>query len=235
MLTGMVTDSLTPSVTDRAPDRALTIRSRGLGALYLVSGLSFIAAVVNPPMLPYWADDTATALQLAAAHREAWAATVWLLSVAVVAAAGAVWLTSTLLRTAWASLATAIYVIGAALGVASTTFDLSVSSTQLGVDTLPDWYLGAASWADGLATTYFAVLSPVALIALAVAVLRTGTLPRWTAVMLIVAAAGLLGQFAAWGGALPFQQFLAFVAIGVGLIVRPATRTDSTTHTPEGA
>ena len=154
------------------------------------------------------------------------------------AAAGAVWITSTVLRTPWASLASAIYVIGAALGVASTTFDLAVTSTQLDAGDVPDWYLGTASWADGLGTAYFAVLSPVALIALGVAVLRTGSLPRWTAAVLLVAAAALLGQFLTWGGALPFPQFLAFVAIGVRLIARPLRATSLSPDpslTPEGA
>src|SRR5947208_10818745 len=117
----MATDPLAHTV----PGNALPIRHRRLGALYLVSGLSFLAAVLAPPLLPYWGDDRASALQLAATHRDAWTATVWLLTVAVVAAAGAVWITSTVLNTAWASLANAIYVIGAALGVASTTFDLA--------------------------------------------------------------------------------------------------------------
>ena len=207
------------------PDHALTVRRRGLGVVYLVSGVSFLAAVADPPLLPYWGDDRASALQLAATHLEAWTATVWLLGLAMVAGAGAFWITSTVLGTAWASLASAIYVIGAALGVASTTFDLAVTTSQLGAGGVPDWYLGTASWADGLGTAYFAVLSPVALIALGVAVLRTGSLPRWTAVVLLVAAAAVLGQFLTWGGALPFPQFLAFVAIGVRLIVRPLRPT----------
>jgi hypothetical protein len=228
----------TVSLPRTVPDHALTVRRRGLGAVYLVSGLSFLAAVLDPPLLPYWGDDRASALQLAATHREAWTATVWLLAVAVVVGAGAVWITSTVLRTAWASLANAIYVIGAALGVASTTFDLAVTSTQLDAGDVPDWYLGTASWADGLGTAYFAVLSPVALIALGVAVLRTGSLPRWTAAVLLVAAAALLGQFLTWGGALPFPQFLAFVAIGVRLIARPLRATSLSPDpslTPKGA
>jgi hypothetical protein len=228
----------TVSLLRTAPDRALSARRRGLGAVYLGSGLSFLAAVLDPPLLSYWGDDRASALQLAAAHREAWTTTVWLLTVAAVAGAGAVWITSTVLRTAWASLASAIYVIGAALGVASTTFDLAVTSTQLGSADVPDWYLGTASWADGLGTAYFAVLSPVALIALGVAVLRTGSLPRWTAAALLLAAAAVLGQFITWGGALPFPQFLAFVAIGVRLIARPVSRVSPSPDpslTPEGA
>src|SRR3954452_11852398 len=194
----MVTARLPRPGTDHPP----IVRHRGLGAVYLVSSLSFLAAVLNPPLLSYWGDDRASALRLAAAHRDAWTATVWLLSLAVVAAAGAVWITSALLQTASASLANAIYVIGATLGVASTTFDLAVTSTQLDTGRAADWFLGVASWADGLGTAYFAVLSPVALIALGVAVLRHGMLPRWTAVVLLVAAAALLGQFVTWGGAL---------------------------------
>jgi hypothetical protein len=212
----------TDTVTDRVTDRVTAMRHRGLGALFLASGLSFLAAVLNPPILPYWGDDTGSALQLAAAHRAAWFATVWLLTVAIAAAAGAVKLTSNLLDTPSAALGNTLYLIGATLGIASTTFDLAVTSSQLDAGNVPDWYVGAAQWADGLSTAYFAVLSPVALILLAVAVLRSRVLPHWTAVALIAAAACLLGQYAAWGGALPFPQFLAFVAIGARLMVRPA-------------
>ena len=35
------------------------MRHRAMGVLMLVSGVLFVAAVVNPPILPYWGDDTA--------------------------------------------------------------------------------------------------------------------------------------------------------------------------------
>lgn len=48
-------------------------------------------------------------------------------------------------------------------------------------------------------------------------------LAHWTGVVLIVAAVTLLGQYAAFHGALPFPQFLAFIAIGIGLLIQPPT------------
>jgi len=54
--------------------------------------------------------------------------------------------------------------------------DLAVTSTLLGTKTLPDWYLGVAEWADGFGTAYFALLSPAALIAFAIAILQSKVL-----------------------------------------------------------
>jgi hypothetical protein len=116
-----------------------------------------------------------------------------------------------------------LYLVGATLGLAATTYDLAVTSTLLDAKRLPDWYLGIARWADGFGTAYFALLSPAALIALAISILQTKVLARWTAVVLIVAAATLLGQYAAFRGALPFPQFLAFIVIGIGLLIQPPT------------
>ena len=73
-----------------------------------------------------------------------------------------------------------LYLVGSTLGLASTTYDLSVTSMLLGAPRLPDWYLGAQHWADGLGTAYFALLAPTALGCVAVAILRTRALPRWT-------------------------------------------------------
>jgi hypothetical protein len=45
-------------------------------------------------------------------------------------------------------------------------------------------------------------------------------MPAWTGYVLLTAAALLLGQYAAFRGALPFPQFLAFIAIGIAAIAR---------------
>jgi hypothetical protein len=50
--------------------------------------------------------------------------------------------------------------------------------------------------------------------------LRTRALPRWTGYVFLIATALLLGQYAAFRGALPFPQFLAFIAIGIAALVR---------------
>ena len=53
------------------------------------------------------------------------------------------------------------------------------------------------------------------------AIASTRRFPRWTGVVLLIAAATLLGQFAVFRGALPFPQFLAFIALGIAALVRP--------------
>jgi hypothetical protein len=40
---------------------------------------------------------------------------------------------------------------------------------------------------------------------------------------LIIAGVSLLGQYTAFRGALPFPQFLAFIVIGIGLLIQPPT------------
>lgn len=95
-----------------------------------------------------------------------------------------------------------------------------MTSTLLGASRLPGWYPGLRRWADGLGTAYFALLAPAAMGCLAVAILRTRALPRWTGYVFAAAAGLLLGQYAAFRGALPFPQFLAFIAVGVAALKR---------------
>jgi hypothetical protein len=115
----------------------------------LVSGVLFLAAVVNPPILPYWGDETQAAVKLAATHRGAWFATVWLLTLAIVAAIVAIELMAKVIDTDAARIGRTLYVVGATLGLASTTYDLAVTSTLLDAKSLPDWYLGGESVAEG--------------------------------------------------------------------------------------
>ncbi len=115
-----------------------------------------------------------------------------------------------------------LYLAGSALGLASATYDLSVTSALLGAPRLPDWYLGVQHWADGLGTAYFALLAPAAMGCIAAAILRTRALPSWTGYVFLAAAVLLLGQYAAFRGALPFPQFLAFIAIGIAALVHRA-------------
>ena len=143
----------------------------------LASGVLFIAGVANPPLLPYWGDDTGAAVKQAAAHSGAWLTTVWLLTLSIVAAAAAVELLPQVVDSPAARIGRGLYMIGATLGLASTTYDLAVTSTLLNAKTLPSWYLGAALWADGLGTAYFALLSPTALLAFALATVQTGPWP----------------------------------------------------------
>ena len=60
-----------------------------------------------------------------------------------------------------------------------------------------------------------------------VAVLRTRALPRWTGYAFMIAAVYLLGQYAAFRGALPFPQFLAAIAIGIAALVTQGTEASN--------
>jgi hypothetical protein len=108
------------------------------------------------------------------------------------------------------------------LGLASTSYDLAVTSTLLGAPRLSDWYFGVQHWAAGLSTAYFALLAPAAMGCLGLAILRTRVLPRWTGYVFLAATVLLLGQYAAFHGASPFPQFLAFIAIGIAALAHRA-------------
>jgi len=56
----------------------------------LAPGVLFLAAVVNPPILPYQGDGTQAVPRPTAARRGTWFTTVWLLTLAIVAAVTAV-------------------------------------------------------------------------------------------------------------------------------------------------
>ena len=195
---------------------------RAMGILFVLSGVFFVAGVLDPPILPTWGGSVTDVMATASAHRTAWFASTWLITLSIVAGLAAFELLARLLDTDLARVGRALYVVGSALGLASTTYDLAVTSTLLGSNELPDWYLGVQHWADGLGTAYFALLAPAAMGCLGVAILRTRALPAWQGYVLLTATVLLLGQFAVFQGALPFPQFLAFIAIGVAALMRRA-------------
>ena len=155
----------------------------------------------------------------ASAHRAAWFASTWLITLSIAAGLAAVELLVRTLDTDLARVGRSMYVAGSALGLASATYDLSVTSTLLGTSRLPAWYLSVQHWADRLATAYFALLAPTAMGCIGVAILSTRPLPRWTGYVFLIATVLLLGQYAAFRGALPFPQFLAFIAMGIAALV----------------
>ena len=168
----------------------------------------------------------------ASAHRAAWFASTWLITLSIAAGLAAVELLVRTLDADLARVGRSLYLAGSTLGLASTTYDLSVTSTLLGAPRLPDWYLGARHWADGLGTAYFALLAPAAMGCIAVAILRTHALPTWTGYVFLIATVLLLGQYAAFRGALPFPQFLAFIAVGVAALIHRAPATPSPDREP---
>jgi hypothetical protein len=205
------------------------MRRRAMGILFVLSGALFVAAVLDPPILPTWGGSAAQVMATASAHRTAWFVSTWLITLSIVAGLAAVELLVQDLGTGLARVGRSLYLVGSALGLASTTYDLSVTSTLLGAPRLPAWYTGVQHWADGLGTAYFALLAPAAMGCIAVAILRTRGLPRWTGYVLLTATILLLGQYAAFRGALPFPQFLAFIALGVAAL-RPDRRQIAAVH-----
>ena len=210
------------------------MRHRATGILLILSGVLFIAGVLNPPILPTWGGSAADVMATASAHRTAWFASTWLIALSIAAGLAAVELLVCTLDTELARMGRSIYVAGSALGLASVTYDLSVTSTLLGASSLPDWYAGVQHWADGLGTAFFALLAPAAMGCIAVAILRTRALPRWTGYVFLIATVLLLGQYAAFRGALPFPQFLAFIAVGIAALVHRAPPVPSSSREPAG-
>jgi hypothetical protein len=195
-------------------------RDRVMGSLFLASGVTFVLGVVNPAVIGSWGDSPDQVLATAVGHKAAWCASAWLITLSVVAGVAGVTMLARTLRTDLARVGQALYLAGAALLLASMTFELTVTSSQIGVPVAPDWYFGIEKWADGLATAFFALLAPAAMACLGVEMIRTRRPPAWTGVVFGVAAVLLFGQYAAFLGALPFPQFLAFAALGAALLAR---------------
>ena len=208
------------------------MRYRAMGILFILSGMFFVAGVLDPPILPTWGGSSTEVMATASAHRAAWFASSWLITLSIVAGLAAVELLVRTLDTDLARVGRSLYLIGSTLGLASTTYDLSVTSTLLGAPRLPGWYFGIQHWADGLGTAYFALLAPAAMGCIAAAILRTRVLPRWTGYVFLIATILLLGQYAAFRGALPFPQFLAFIAIGIAALAHRAPATPPPTREP---
>ncbi len=208
------------------------MRYRAMGILFVLSGVFFVAAVLDPPLLPTWGGSVNAVMATASAHRAAWFASTWLITLSIVAGLAAVELLVRTLDTDLARVGRSLYLVGSALGLASITYDLSVTSTLLGARSLPAWHIGIQHWADGLGTAYFALLAPAALGCIAVAILRTRALSRWTGYVFLVATILLLGQYAAFRGALPFPQFIAFIAVGVAALVHRAPTVPSPSREP---
>jgi hypothetical protein len=205
------------------------MRDRIMGALFAGSGVLFVLGVVNPAVVGTWGDSPAQALAAASGHKAAWYLSTWLITLAVLAGVAAVTMLARSLRTDLARIGLALYLAGAALMLASMTFELTVTSSQIGGPAAADWYFGVQKWSDGLATAFFALLAPAAMACLGAEMVRTRRLPAWTGVVFLVAAVLLFGQYAAFLGALPFPQFLAFAALGAALLGRrrrPALHDD---------
>jgi hypothetical protein len=222
-------------MTTQSSSAAVRARDRIMGSLFVVSGVLFVLGVLNPAVIGSWGDSAGQALAAASGHKAAWYASTWLITLSVVAGLMAVTMLARSLRTGLAQAGLVLYLAGAALLLASMTFELTVTSSQIGVPVAPDWYFGIERWSGGLATAFFALLAPAAMACLGVEMVRTRRVPAWTGVVFLVAAVLLFGQYAAFLGALPFPQFLAFAALGAALLTRRRPPAGTALHgDPDG-
>src|SRR5450755_5013874 len=104
---------------------------RAMGILFIMSGVFFLAGVLDPPILPTWGGSATDVMATASAHRAAWFASTWLITLSIVAGLAAVELLARTLDTDLARVGRSLYMTGSALGLASTTYDLAVTSTLL--------------------------------------------------------------------------------------------------------
>ena len=103
-----------------------------MGILFVLSGARFLAGVLDPPILPTWGSSEAAVIATASAHRAAWFASAWLITLSIVAGLAAVELLARTLDSDLARVGRSLYMAGSVLGLASTTYDLAVTSTLLG-------------------------------------------------------------------------------------------------------
>jgi hypothetical protein len=116
------------------------VRNRAAGTLFVLSGVFFVAGVLDPPILPTWGGSATAIMATASAHRTAWFASTWLITLSIAA------------------------------GLAAVELHVRTLDTDL-------------------------------------------------ARVFLIATVLLLGQYAAFRGALPFPQFLAFIAIDIAALV----------------
>ena len=66
------------------------MRDRAMGVLFVLSGVFFVAGVLDPPILPTWGGSAADVMATASAHRAAWFASTWLITLSIAAGLAAV-------------------------------------------------------------------------------------------------------------------------------------------------
>jgi len=98
------------------------MRYRVMGILFILSGVFFVAGVLDPLNLPTWGGSATEVMATASAHRAAWFASTWLITLSIVAGLAAVELLAPALDTDLARTGRSLYLAGSALGLASTTW-----------------------------------------------------------------------------------------------------------------
>jgi hypothetical protein len=97
------------------------MRYRAMGILFVLSGVFFVAGVPDPPILPTWGGSATDVMATASAHRAAWFASTWLITLSIAAGLAAVELLVRTLDADLARVGRSLYLAGSALGLASTT------------------------------------------------------------------------------------------------------------------
>ncbi len=195
---------------------------RWTGALLGLGGLLPLAAVINPATWPVWGASETDSWRLVTERHGAMVAATWLIWAGVAVSVAAVAMLTRLLRTPLATAALAFFVTGAALALASLTFEATVELPLTGRhQPRPEWYPTVDSWINGLFTAHSALLAPAALLIYGAIIVRTRLAPLWTGWFAAAMAIVLLGQFAAFQGALPAPLFLALAATGLALLFTP--------------
>jgi hypothetical protein len=211
--------------SDAASDAA---SRRWTGALLALGGLLPLAAVINPNTWPVWGADETDSWRLTTERHATMTAAIWLIWAGVAVSVAGVALLARMLGTALATAALALFATGAGLALVSLTFEATVDLPLTGRhQPQPEWYPVVDSWVNGMFTAHTALLAPVALIIAGAGIVRTQLAPPWTGWFAIAMAILLLGQFAAFQGALPAPLFLALIAIGLPTFFtawRPAAR-----------
>ena len=214
------------------PLEVVRVRRRAMGILFILSGVLFLAGVLDPPILPTWGGSVTDVMATASAHRTAWFASTWLITLSIVAGLAAVELLVRILDTDLARVGRALYVVGSALGLASTTYDLAVTSTLLGAPACPT---GTSASSTGLTASARRTSPCSHRPRWAVWGWRScvpARCPAWTGYVFLIATVLLLGQYAAFRGALPFPQFLAFLALGIAALAHRAPATPPPSREP---
>jgi hypothetical protein len=192
---------------------------RWTGALLALGGLLPLAAVLIPATWPVWGASEADSWRLVTERHDAMTAATWLIWAGVAISVAGVTLLTRLLGTPLATAPLALFVTGAGLALVSLTFEATVELQLTGRhQPQPEWYPAIDTWINGLFTAHTALLAPVALVAFGTGIVQTRVAPRWTGWFAIAMAIVLLGQFAAFQGALPAPLFLALIATGLGLV-----------------
>jgi hypothetical protein len=196
---------------------------RSTGVLLALGGLLPLAAVLNPQTWPVWGASGAEGWRLVTERHAAMTAATWLIWAGVAVSVAGVALLTRLLATPLATAALALFATGASLALVSLTFEATVTLQLTGAhQPRPDWYPTIDSFINGLFTAHSAVLAPLALIGFGAGIVRTRVAPRWTGWFTLAMATVLLGQFAAFQGALPAPLFLALTATGTALALTAA-------------